>query len=84
MLGFQWLEPLVADMTQDDPFKRPTMAEVVQRFDDLVKSLGSWKLRSMVISRGSNPLALPFDWIAHWGRRMVYIATRTPAIPLPE
>ena len=34
-LGFEFLRPLVDDMTQADPSKRPTMDEVVERFNQV-------------------------------------------------
>jgi hypothetical protein len=42
-LGF--ISDLVADMTQDDPTKRPSIDEVVERFDGLVKGMSSSQLR---------------------------------------
>ncbi|KAJ6590333.1 hypothetical protein B0H10DRAFT_2092561, partial [Mycena sp. CBHHK59/15] len=44
--GFEFMEPLVADMVQTDPSLRPEMDEVVRRFGDIVQGLSSWKLRS--------------------------------------
>lgn len=38
--------PLVEDMIQADPSKRPTMAEVVDRFSKIRSNLSRWKLRS--------------------------------------
>ncbi|KAJ3776846.1 hypothetical protein FB446DRAFT_635306 [Lentinula raphanica] len=43
-VGF--LRDLIADMTHDDPMKRPTMDEVVTRFEEIRKKLSWWKLRS--------------------------------------
>ena len=39
---------LVSDMVQNDPAKRPTIDEVVTRFDVIQKQLGTMKLRSRV------------------------------------
>jgi len=33
--GFEFIEPLVTDMVQDDPTKRPKMDEVVTRFHEI-------------------------------------------------
>ncbi|KAJ6496860.1 hypothetical protein DFH09DRAFT_945771 [Mycena vulgaris] len=44
--GFEFMRPLVSDMVQDDPAKRPTIDEVVARFDEIRAGLSSWKLRS--------------------------------------
>ncbi len=46
------MEPLVADMVQDDPTKRPTMDEVVTRFAEIRRKLytGLSMLGSLYIS----------------------------------
>ena len=33
--GFQFIQPLITDMVQEDPAKRPTMDEVVTRFAEI-------------------------------------------------
>jgi hypothetical protein len=80
-LGFEFVAPLVADMCQDDPAKRPTMSEVVTRFDEIVQGLSTWKLRSRVVGVGDFAIASFFRDIPHWVRRLRYIASRVPAIP---
>jgi hypothetical protein len=42
------MQPLISDMVQDDPAKRPTIDEVVDRFADMRKKLGAFKLRARV------------------------------------
>ncbi|KAF8134308.1 hypothetical protein EV363DRAFT_1131233, partial [Boletus edulis] len=44
--GLGFMKPLVADMIQSDPSKRPAMDEVIARFDNICRSLSRWKLRS--------------------------------------
>ncbi|KAK7053598.1 kinase domain-containing protein [Favolaschia claudopus] len=39
-----FLEPLVKEMTQKDASLRPTIGEVIERFDKLTSKLGSWHL----------------------------------------
>ncbi|KAK7053596.1 kinase domain-containing protein [Favolaschia claudopus] len=39
-----FLKPLVNEMTQKDPSLRPTIGEVIKRFDKLTSKLGSWHL----------------------------------------
>jgi hypothetical protein len=46
------MKSLVADMVKDDPKQRPTMNEVVTRFDDITKRLSSWQLRSRLKKKG--------------------------------
>ena len=48
------MKPLIDDMVHNDPDKRPTMDEVIQRFDALVEGLGQWKLRARASPRGVN------------------------------
>jgi hypothetical protein len=81
--GFEFMGPLVADMCQDDPAKRPKMSEVVVRFYDLAQNLSSWKLRSRVVGVGDNGIAKIFHSIPHWGRRLKYVARRVPPVPSP-
>jgi hypothetical protein len=46
--GFDFMWPLISDMVQDDPAKRPTIDQVVKRFADMCKKLGILKLRARV------------------------------------
>ena len=73
---------LITDMVQDDPGKRPTIDEVVTRFNDIQKGLSSWKLRSRVVKINDNGLVGFFRGITHWSRRVQYIVRRVPAVPL--
>lgn len=47
--GLEFMSSLVEDMVQDDPKKRPTMDEVVDRFDALRNSLSWFTLRSRLV-----------------------------------
>ncbi|KAJ6492458.1 hypothetical protein C8R47DRAFT_1044512 [Mycena vitilis] len=40
-----FLGPLIDDMMLPDPAQRPTIGEVIQRFDELCRKLSSWHLR---------------------------------------
>ncbi|KAJ6624314.1 hypothetical protein B0H10DRAFT_1784847 [Mycena sp. CBHHK59/15] len=80
-LGFEFMEHLVNDMVQDDPSLRPTMDEVVERFEEAVRGLSQWKLRSRVVMVDAE-----FDFyyaIKHWMRKLMLIVRSTPAIPTP-
>ncbi|KIM75907.1 hypothetical protein PILCRDRAFT_13116 [Piloderma croceum F 1598] len=46
--SFDVMWPLISDMIQDDPAKRPTIDQVVKRFADMCKKLGTLKLRAGV------------------------------------
>ncbi|KAF5326222.1 hypothetical protein D9611_000736 [Ephemerocybe angulata] len=82
-LGFQWLMPLLDDMTKEKPEDRPTMDAILTRFSELTRGLKEWKLRSK----------FRLDWddlawydqtatiIPHWWRKLRFTVARTPAIP---
>jgi hypothetical protein len=77
------MEPLIADMTQVDPQKRPTAQEVVSRFEGIKRDLSFWKLRSRVVRRDE---ILPMKVLRsarHLCRTVGYILTRKAAIPEP-
>jgi hypothetical protein len=77
------MKELVADMVQDDPEKRPTMDEVVARFETIRKGLSPWKLRSRVVKENDSVLGGFFRGVAHWARRVRLVTTRVPAVPMP-
>lgn len=77
------MRPLVADMMQEDPAKRPTMEEVISRFDTILASLSTWKLRSRVVKKDDNPVIGAFRSLAHWVRRVGFVIRRVPALPVP-
>ncbi len=79
--GLDFMQPLVSDMVQDDPEKRPTIDEVVGRFDILMGSLSTWRLRSRLPMRGEHWLMRSFRAIAHVFRTIYYILTLRPALP---
>ena len=82
--GFEFMEPLIAEMVQDDPTKRPEMDEVVTRFREIKGKLGSWKLRSRVVRRDEIwPLAV-WRSVGHWYRTIGYVLGRKAAIPEPK
>jgi hypothetical protein len=75
------MRPLVNDMVQDDPKKRPTMDEVIARFEVIRGRLSSWKLRSRVVPRRENVFTGISKSIEHWKRRVGHIARGVPPIP---
>ncbi|TBU42953.1 hypothetical protein BD309DRAFT_865256 [Dichomitus squalens] len=83
--GAEFLGPLVDDMIAADPLQRPTIQEVVCRFDELLKPLDNAKLRSRLPLRGQ-----PEGWVTRWLRDVGhglrsfrYALLRKSAIPLP-
>ncbi|KAI0054645.1 hypothetical protein BV25DRAFT_1830936 [Artomyces pyxidatus] len=58
--GFAFMDELVTDMVHDDPSKRPTIEEVVFRFEKIRGTLSTWKLRSRLVSQKE---IIPFVWV---------------------
>ncbi|KIK71956.1 hypothetical protein PAXRUDRAFT_181560, partial [Paxillus rubicundulus Ve08.2h10] len=81
-VGFDFMAGLVNDMVQDDPSKRPTMDEVVARFEGIRKALSRSKLRSRVISKDESKVDGVFRSIAHWTRRIWFVMRRIPPVPV--
>lgn len=77
------MQPLIADMVQQDPSKRPTMDEVVKRFHAIWSDLSRWKLRSRVIDKEENMLDGVLRGSTHWMRRVGFMTRGVPAIPTP-
>jgi serine/threonine protein kinase len=80
-LGFKFMEPLLEDMCQRDPQKRPTMSEVVSRFGQIIKGLYGWKLRSRVVPATEPALRRAVLFPGHWTRQIIQFTQRIPAIP---
>jgi hypothetical protein len=73
------MQPLISDMVQEDPQKRPTINEVVTRFNAIHKKLGIMKLRSRAGRRGE--LFGLFRDFAHLFRSVKYSLQGIPAVP---
>lgn len=82
--GFDFLQPLVSDMVEELPEKRPKMEEVLARWEDIRKALSTRTLRSRVVPRDEGLIESLFRAIGHWRRRVIYIIRRTPAVPMPS
>ncbi|KAF5320430.1 hypothetical protein D9611_010811 [Ephemerocybe angulata] len=74
-LGFGWIVTLIMDMTSPNPARRPTMDEVVLRYEECISGLKPALLRSRWKAR-SWTHAIP-----HLARKLGYIITQTPPIP---
>jgi hypothetical protein len=81
--GFEFMEPLVTDMVQNDPTKRPTMDEVVTRFSGIRGKLSSWKLRSRIARKNELWPVTAWRSVRHWYRTVGYVLGRKAAIPEP-
>jgi hypothetical protein len=82
--GFEFIQPLITDMVQDDPTKRPTMDEVVTRFIDIQNKLSTWKLRSRMVRRNEVWPVAAWRTVNHWYRTIGYVIARRPALPEPK
>ncbi|KAH0828802.1 hypothetical protein J3R83DRAFT_3250 [Lanmaoa asiatica] len=81
--GFEFMKHLVADMVQADPSNRPTVDEVVVRFDEIRAGLSSWKLRSRVVDKEEEKIERVTRSLSHWARRIGFVARGVPAVPTP-
>ena len=78
------MEPLVAEMVQTDPTKRPTMDEVVTRFSEIRGKLSAWKLRSRIARKNELWPVTAWKSVSHWCRTVGYVLGRKAAIPEPK
>ncbi|KAH9920140.1 uncharacterized protein B0H18DRAFT_1025296 [Fomitopsis serialis] len=81
--GLDFVQPLVADMVQNDPEKRPTIEEVESRFDGISCQLSWWQLRSRLVEKDENALVRTVFGIGHIFRTAKYVIKRRPPVPLP-
>ncbi|KAI5900651.1 uncharacterized protein SCHCODRAFT_02483083 [Schizophyllum commune H4-8] len=81
-IGMEFLRPLIDDMIQADPSKRPSMDQVVERLKSITGSLSSWKLRSRLAKAGDHPLHRLYLSLTHWIRCVRLVTLKRPAIPL--
>ncbi|EMD33664.1 hypothetical protein CERSUDRAFT_56685 [Gelatoporia subvermispora B] len=81
--GLEFINGLVADMTQEEPGLRPLMSTVVGRFDELRSRLSSYTLRRRLVRRKEGALARVFFGTKHMVITLGYIARRLPPLPQP-
>ncbi|THU85933.1 kinase-like protein [Dendrothele bispora CBS 962.96] len=82
--AMDFMSDLVAEMTQEDPSKRPSMDQVMKRFDEIVKGLSFFKLRSRFWPGFKNESFLARTlWIIprHFVSQVINVLGRYPAIP---
>ena len=78
------MQPLITDMVQEDPAKRPTMDEVVARFAEIRSKLSTWKLRSRLARNIEIWPVAAWRSLAHWYRTIGYVLARKAPIPEPK
>lgn len=85
--GFEFLLPLVDAMTREEPSERIAMGEALIRFEQIVLSLSSAKLRSRVIPIPGRHVPAPgfisgiIDSVTHFCRTFRYSIWGYPPIP---
>ncbi|THU94241.1 kinase-like protein [Dendrothele bispora CBS 962.96] len=85
--SLDFMSGLISDMTQDDPVKRPSIKEVISRFDELVKGLNSFKLRSRFwpgfkrLGESAFIRILLMKAPRHFISQVINVLGRYPAIP---
>ncbi|KAH9914996.1 hypothetical protein B0H21DRAFT_828220 [Amylocystis lapponica] len=81
--GLEFLDALVADMVHSDPTKRPSMTEVVSRFDGIRSKLKYWKLRARLAARQEIGIVTFLKDVRHAFRTVNFIIRRYPPVPTP-
>ena len=79
-----FLAPLVHDMIQPDPSKRPKIDEVIRRFDELLKHVRFWTLRSRPVPVDEETVVGWYRNVRHVFRTVRYVLSRRSAIPMPS
>ena len=82
--GFEFMAPLIADMVQEDPSKRPTMGEVTARFSEIRTGLNTCKLRSRMARKKEFWPVTAWRTVNHWTRTVGHVLARRAAIPEPR
>ncbi|KAH9978292.1 hypothetical protein BJV74DRAFT_142640 [Russula compacta] len=82
--GLEFLAPLIDDMVQEDPTKRPVMSEVVTRLAEIKSKVSFLKLRSRMVRTKEFWLVGAWRSVNHWRRTVVYVLARKQAIPEPK
>jgi hypothetical protein len=75
------MRPLINEMVSERPEDRPDIHDCVDRLDDIVSSLPTWKLRSQVVY--STDWTYEYIWrlLPHLFRLISYIWLNVPPVP---
>lgn len=82
-VNFGFMRSLANDMIQEDPAKRPSIDEVIKRFNDIMARLSWFRLRSRIVPKSDikfPPVYLVKE-IIHVFRTASYILRSLPALP---
>jgi hypothetical protein len=82
--GFEFMKELVEAMTDENPALRPTIEQVVEKFEHIHASLSIIKLRSPITPK-KDPIPITvFRHALQLIRTVSYVTHRRPAIPIPS
>ncbi|KAK0244052.1 hypothetical protein EDD85DRAFT_1017805 [Armillaria nabsnona] len=84
MEGFEFMEPLIAAMTEPDPLKRIKIKEAIRRFARIEKGLSAIALRSRVAYNTDFTIFRPFKYFGHWVWTLGLVAHGTPPHSIPK
>jgi hypothetical protein len=82
--GFDFMHDLVAEMTHIDPTKHPPIEDVVAKFSHIHDSLGSFKLRSPIISKCDPSLLSVFHCAKQILLTLQDVILRNATVPKPR
>ncbi|KAH9045893.1 hypothetical protein EDB83DRAFT_2405558, partial [Lactarius deliciosus] len=77
----RFMEELIDAMTNEDPAKRPSIEEVIERFTVILGSLRSTKLRSALTSKKLPRIFSVVRQARQYFRTIQYTLLRQAAIP---
>ncbi|KAH9036978.1 kinase-like domain-containing protein [Lactarius pseudohatsudake] len=81
--GFEFMQGLVDEMTDESPERRPTIEGVIGRFDHIRSSLSTIKLRSLISLKKDPRLFTVSRHVRQLIRTARYIVLKKAAIPIP-
>ena len=76
------MSELVDAMTDENPAKRPTIEEVIEKFDEIRSSLSKVKLRSPIIPKKDPTIFTVFRHARQLTRSLLYATQQIPAVPV--
>jgi hypothetical protein len=76
------MRKLIDAMTDENPAKRPTIEEVIEKFDEIRNSLSTVKLRSPIISKKDPRIFTTFRYARQLTRSLLYVIQQIPAVPV--
>ncbi|KAI1795569.1 kinase-like domain-containing protein [Ganoderma leucocontextum] len=81
--SLEFMQPLITDMVQKDPSKRPTISQARSRFEELRGSLSERTLRSRVVYGDESAIIGFFRSLRHYVRSRKHAWRCIAALPIP-